>query len=395
MVNIGKFKSAVNMVKGMAGMTDNVNLDRMIRNSNDAWGFTDSAGTIDSKGFRIEAGKVKVGDISLDEFLKKSTKAQQDYLNSDVFSAKARSDMDLKLDSNFSPDFDASLAKGAPTINVAKIEIMSPDGKTVKSTKQAAFDSIMSKFSTVMKFGVVGAAGIWTLNALQELAEAQSGCFLVGPESEEEKVDANNCSCENGTTNTNAAACCTACIEGGDALLCPGQTWAGSADTVPPDYVCPAEAPQSSFGRARKQVRSSISATAARARDRAVASALRNPTSVAASASIPNGCVSCGCPSDDNQWTLCTREVSIFDALANLLASAGMMLVETASGAFDIVADGLGALTGKISQLLMIIGAAVLGVAVLVGATVLTVKLVKKKKRGKLQGGLLHDWMAY
>lgn len=260
------------MVRPMDGLLPGPQVDSLLKTANDGWGFSDGTGKIDgTNGFWNDAGTVKVGTMKVNDFLKLSDKAKFDFLNSDAFPVSVKDR--LKIDSNFSPDYAKSVDAGLPGRRAAALDMM--DGNQVKAGKVSTFDSFMSKFSAKMALG--GVAAIWTLAELIKLAEARSGCFLVGPDGQEEKVSSGNCSCEGGEGNPNAFSCCQACNANGDNFLCPGSV--SSDDPPPPSYECPSEAVQQQpiTGRARKMVRATISAQAAKSRDRAQAIASSSP----------------------------------------------------------------------------------------------------------------------
>ena len=366
------------MVRPLDGISPGA-LDDMMKAANDGWGFTDSTGKVDgSNGFWKDpaTGKVKVGGLDIEAFLKMSNKSKLDYINSDVFSSSARNRVNTKLDANFSPDFKKSVEAGLPGRRAAQADIM--DGGQVKPGKVGTFDALMSKFSAKMAFGA--AAGVWTLVQLQQLAESLSGCFLVGPDGQEEKMSAGDCSCA-GDTNPNALACCSACNTGGDNFLCPGLV--SSDDPPPPGYQCPSEV-ETPPGRAR-QMRATISAQAAKSRDRAKAIASTRPAPQALfDLDLGGGgsCVSCGCDKG-GEWTLCHREFGVFDVIGNLLAAGGEMLQETAEGVWDIVSDGVMEIASAMKIVIIVISV-VVALAVAAAVTVGVIKIVKKKKRGRL-----------
>ncbi len=364
MVKFPNFDSAMSLTRKLDGLSSGPNLDRLMRNANDGWGFADTNGAIEGKnGFWMDGGKPKIGDLDLPDFLKMSKKAQLDYLNSDVFSPSVMSRVSGKMEANFSPNYKKSLARGAESVKLATVDFMDASGKAVKPRMAGAFDSLTNNFSTKMKFGAAVGAGAWGLVSLLQLAEARSGCFLVGPDGQEEKVGG-DCTCV-GEGNPNADKCCQACVAGGDEMLCPDTDWTG--ENPPPSYACPGDAVP---GRARR-MRATISGAAARARDRAQSLA---STKVAAASQDK---VSCGCVKA-GEWYLEHREVSVFGVMGSMLASAGLMLKKGADGLWDIVKDGLGQLAGPLKMILIVVGA-VVGLAVLAGITVVVVKAKKRK----------------
>lgn len=364
-VATGKFNSAFSITRAMDGLLPGPGLDRMIRVANDGWGFADDVGSIDGpNGFWMDGGTLKIGGMTFPNFMKLSNAGRIEYLNSDAFSVSVRDRLNTKINQNFSPDYAKSLAKGDPTLRLAEADMM--DGKIIKNPTM--WDNFVKKFSTAMKFGVGGTAVVWTAIELAQLVDAQSGCFLVGPDGQEEKVSSGDCSCE-GEENPNTASCCNACISAGDSVLCPEVTW--TADTPsPPDYVCPGSVEPA--GRARK-MRSAISASAALARDRAQ-SLSRTPAGLLTGGQT---CVSCGC--DKALWQLCNREGSLFGAIGGLLAGVGKMLVKGLGGIWDIVSDGLGNLLSPLKTIFIIVGVAV-GVAIVIGVVVAIIKAKKKQK---------------
>ena len=367
MVNFKNFISSLTMTKAMNGLASGPDLDLLVRSANDGWGFSDGTGAIDgTNGFWVDAGTPKVGTMRVADFMKLTDKAKFDFINSDAFPSDVRSRVGGKIDANFTPDLQAVLDKGLAARKKAELDFM--DGNTVKPEKVGAFNVFMEKFSFKMAFG--GALGVWGLVELIKYAEAQSGCFLVGPEGQEEKVSAGDCSCAGGVGNPNAGACCNACNTSGDSFLCPGDV--SDTDPPPPNYVCPSET--QAPGRARQLSRSSISATAAKARDRAQAVASVRPSHSVSG--LADGCVSCGCSAG---WTLCHREVSIFDAIGGLLGSIGDILEEGLNGLLEIVEAGLGQVTGMVKMIILIVGVSV-AVAVVIGVTVVVVKKMKQKK---------------
>jgi hypothetical protein len=382
MVKFKNFVSGLSQVRPMNGLPAGSQLDNLLKTANDGWGFSDGTGKIDgTNGFWNDAGTVKVGTMKVDDFLKLSDKAKFDFLNSDAFPVSVKNK--LKIDSNFSPDFAKSVEVGLPGRRAAALDLM--DGNQVKPGKISKFDSFMGKFSAKMALG--GFAAIWTLAELLKLAEALSGCFLVGPDGQEEKVSSGNCSCEGGEGNPNAYSCCQACNANGDHFLCPGLV--SSDDPPPPTYECPSEVSQQQIpGRARKMVRATISAQAAKARDRALVVASSPPRKVSsAQSNILTGdggsCTSCGCV-EGGEWTLCHREFGIFDVLGNLLAGIGQKIVEVGEDLLDIVADGIGELFGGLGdalKIIIIVVSVAVGIAIVSGVTVGVVRLVKKRKR--------------
>jgi hypothetical protein len=386
MVKFKNFLSGLSQVRPMNGLPSGSQMDSLLKTANDGWGFGDGTGKIDgTNGFWNDAGTVKVGTMKVSDFLKLSDKAKFDFINSDAFSSAARTKLG-KMDTDFSPDFAKSKEAGLPGRRAAALDLM--DGNQVKPGKVSKFDGLMSKFSAKMALG--GAAAIWTLSELIKLAEAQSGCFLVGPDGQEEKVSSGNCSCEGGEGNPNAYSCCEACNVGGDNFLCPGLV--SSDDPPPPNYVCPSESAQQQPipGRARKMVRATISAQAAKARDRAQVVASSSPRK-SSPPQTPSGllsgedetCTSCGCV-EGGAWNLCHRELGIFDVIGNMLAGIGQKIVEVAEDAFDIISDGIGELFGVFGdtvKIIIIVVSVAVGLAVVAGVTVGVVRLVKKRKR--------------
>jgi hypothetical protein len=370
MVNFKKFLSSLQMTKAMNGLTSGPDLDMLLRSANDGWGFSDGTGTIDgTNGFWVDAGTPKVGSMNVSDFMKLSDKAKFDFINSDAFPTDVRTRMSGKIDSNFTSDFQAVREKGLPSRRAAEADYM--DGNTVKPAQVGNFQVFMDKFSVKMALG--GAAGVWGLVELIKLAEAQSGCFLVGPEGQEEKVSAGDCSCEGGVGNPNAGACCSACNTTGDSFLCAGGV--SDEDPPPPNYTCPSETVVA--GRARQFARTSISAQAAKARDRAVnIASSKVPVSASENTTLKDGCVSCGCT---ELWTLCHREVSIFDAIGDLLASLGDIIEQTVDGLLNIVKAALGEILSVVKMVMIIVGVAV-AAAIVIGVTVVVVKKLKKKK---------------
>jgi hypothetical protein len=384
MVKFKNFVSGLSQVRPMNGLPAGPQLDNLLKTANDGWGFSDGTGKIDgTNGFWNDAGTVKVGTMKVDDFLKLSDKAKFDFLNSDAFPVSVKNK--LKIDSNFSPDFAKSVEVGLPGRRAAALDLM--DGNQVKPGKISKFDSFMSKFNAKMALG--GVVTLWTLSEILKLAEAQSGCFLVGPDGQEEKVSSGNCSCEGGEGNPNAYACCQACNANGDNFLCPGLV--SSDDPPPPTYECPSEAVQQQpiAGRARKMVRATISAQAAQARDRAqvISSSSPRKSSSPQTQNLINGssetCNSCGC-AEGGEWTLCHREVGFFDAIGDLLAGIGQKIVEVGGDLLDIVGDGIGELFGGLGdalKIIIIVVSVAVGIAIVSGVTVGVVRLVKKRKR--------------
>lgn len=369
MVKLPNLTSAVDLAKRMDGLSPGPSLDRLMRNANDGWGFSNADGTINGRnGFWMKEGRPQVGNMDLHDFLKMSRKAQADFLNSDVFSASVRARVGNKIDASFSSDLTKSVERGAPAARAAQADFI--EGGVVKSTKVSEFDALIKKFSKVMKFGVAAGATVWTVSSLLELVEQGSGCFLVGPDGQEEKVGT-DCSCTEG--NPNATSCCDACNSGGDQLLCPGVEWSGP--DPPANYVCPSDVVPT--GRAR-QMRATMSVAAALATQRAAT--LPTKPAAAKDTRVPCGCVKGG------EWYLEHRQLDMFDVIGSLLASAGMMLVEVAKGVgesvWDIVEDGIGALSGPITTILIVVGV-VIGAAVLAGVTVAVVKRKKRKQNIK------------
>jgi hypothetical protein len=368
MVKFPNLDSAMTFARAMDGMAPGPDLDRVMRSANDGWGFADVDGTIDgNNGFWVDAGTPKIGTMNLPDFLRLSKKARLDYLNSDVFSGSVMSRVSKKMEVNFSPNSKKTLERGAEAVKQAKDEFMDASGKVVKGTKKVEFDSLMTKFSKAMKFSAVAGVGIWTVTTLLKLAEAGSGCFLVGPDGQEEKVSKEDCSCS-GETNPNADKCCQACNSGGDAFLCPGTEWTG--DNPPPNYVCPRDVPEA--GRARR-MRSAISVSAARARDIAQGMVAANATSE------PTNVASCGCVKA-GMWILEQREKNIFGVMADLLAGAGKMLKKMAEGVWDIIEDTFIKPMGDIIKIVFIVIGVVIGLALVAGITVAVVKATKKRK---------------
>ena len=60
------------------------------------------------------------------------------------------------------------------------------------------------------------------------------------------------------------------------------------------------------------------------------------------------------------------------------MADAGMIIVETAKGALDIVSAGLGALAGPLKTILIIVGS-VIAVIVVIAISVKVAQSLKKK----------------
>lgn len=343
--------------KAMDGVPPGANLDRLMGSANRGWGFADELGSIEGpNGFRVEAGKVFIGDINLATFLRKSDSARVRFLESDVFSPSIMSRVDAKISSTFASDLGKSLKRGAAATAAAADEFMDASGRAVKAGKKVQFGKFMDKFTQTMKFGAKAAVATWGIVELLSLVETGSGCFLVGPDGQEEKVAKEDCSC----TGPNGDKCCNACNAGGDAFLCPDMEWDGP--DPPPAYVCP-----SVVGRAR-QMRSSISAAAARARDHAQSM----PQLASAGTAVSCGCVKAG------EWRLETREKSVFGVIGELLAAVGKVVKQVADGALEIVGDGLDKLMGPLKSILIVAGV-VLGVGALAGITVVVLKAKKRK----------------
>lgn len=362
----------------MNGLTAGPDLDMLIRSANEGWGFSDGTGSIEgTNGFWVDGGKPKVGTMDVSAFLKLTDKAKFDFINSGAFPDSVRTRMSAKIDANYSANAKASVEKGLPSRRVAEAEFM--DGNTVKPTQVSAFSVLMDKFSLKAAFG--GVVGVMGIAYLLKLAEARSGCFLVGPEGQEEKVSAGDCSCNGGTGNPNAGSCCAACNATGDSFLCAGEV--SDMDPPPPEYVCPSEVVAPVSGRARQFARATISAQAAKARDKAASMASKSNFKTLKSTSevLADGCVSCGCITES--WTLCHREVSPWDVLGDMLGSMGLMLLKGLNDVWELVEDGIKALAGGLGavmkMVMMIVGGAV-AVGVVIAVIVVVVKVVKKKK---------------
>jgi hypothetical protein len=373
-----KLSSAMELAGKMSDMAPGPGMDRIVRNANDGRGFVDDTGGISGKnGFWVKDGRPQIGDMPLSDFLRLTPKKRVDLLNSGAFSPGVMTRVKTKLNATFSSNSKASRNKGAPAARGAELDMMTPDGKSVKPGMKARFGAFVDKFSDRMKFGAKLGAAAWTVATLLQLAEANSGCYLVGPDGEEEKVSGADCSCS-GDANPNATACCNACNSGGDQFLCPGVGWVG--DNPPAAYVCPTDVPPA--GRAR-QMRATMSVTAARAMDRATTLSATKLSAAKLSEGDSTTAIPCGCEKG-GQWVLQQRSSSVFGVMADMLASAGLMIVDVAKGvtgaAWDIVGDGLGALTKPLTTLFIAVGA-LIGVAAIAGVVVAVAKA--RKKRGQ------------
>lgn len=394
--------SALGMIKYMDSMPLGSAMDDLIRTSNGAWGFADEFGDISgTAGFRIDAGVPKIGNKTVGDFLKMSSKARLDFLSNDAVFDAVRTRMDNAVNNNFTDNFTRVLDEGVPVRNKAQADLMNIDGKTVKNPGK--FDFLVKNMDKALKFGAVAAVSTWSAIKLVELAEAGSGCFLVGPEGEESKVSGGDCDCLGGSDNPNAQSCCEACVESGDDVLCPGTTW-NNPDVDPPvDYVCPTP---TTAGRARRmRANPTLSVSAAKARDRASGLARSKKAAAAGGGeqrSLLGGndetCVSCGCASAN--WLLCHRDLGVFDVIANMAASVGKKIVETVvdigEGILDTfyeLADAAAdLLAGPLKLIAIVVGGAV-GAAVVVTTIIFVVRAVKRKKSGGgLRGGGGRGW---
>jgi len=358
MPRVKNLPSALKFIDGIKNIKiHTAGLDDVIRSSNKRWGFSDQGVIKGNQGFWFDAKAKKsmIGTKSVDDFLSMSPGKQSKYLESSTFSPEVRSRVDNNIN-EMSPDFKKSLEAGAPAAHKVKIEIMSPDGKTIKN--KSKFTKLIRNVNIALGLGAMG----FTLLSLYELAKSRSGCFLVGPDGSEKKVSSDRCSCEGGVSNPNSVECCKAC---GD-MLCPGETWEGDGPG-PPEYSCPLDV--ASGGRARS-MRAEISV----ATDLNLKRASSQPSTLSSGKS--EVCHMCGCT--DTEWKLCYRDVSILDVIVEAVAGAGKKLTE----GLDVILDGLGKILSTVFSVFIIIGG-VVGVVMVVSVIMMVVRATKKRKMSR------------
>ena len=242
---------------------------------------------------------------------------------------------------------------------------------------------------------------MWTLHLLNSLRESNSGCFLEGPQGESTRLSGSvdGCSCASvdslGGPNPFRQSCCAACKSGGDtSLICPSDS---PSDTWTVPYVCPsdaaeAEAEAKAKAKAKAMRRSRLSTVSrraaaaqavaeAQAASQTVSSSLASSLALSLSSSSSSSEL-CGCSADAGEWKLVSRQLSLFDAIRDLVADVGKIIVDGADDLLDIVEAPLGKLGDLVSQLLLGVGVAV-AVAVAVVSTVLIIRAVLKKKKKK------------
>lgn len=379
----------VNYSKALTGLSRAFTLTQLVptdlaminalQSLNNTFGFTPNAdGALPASRFRVENNKVKVGNISLDEFFAMSKSDQVNYLKTSTdFDDTTRVKVGLAIDQNF-----VDVATRAKVLKLSDQGLLdmqkkiSPDGSI--NTSHPSWTKLMSSLTTL---SLLAGGVAWSLTLLNELVEANSGCFLVGPNGEETRLGTGDCNCAttdaSGAVNLYRQACCTACKSHGDtSLICPGDT--PSATWTQP-YVCPTDPIPTPVAAMRSAL--STSATVAMARAEALARAKK--TTPVTYATAISTCQSCGCKTES--WTLCYRKATVWGVIVGIAADAGKILTEAVDGFVDIGADALGGLlSGVLRPIVISIGVAV-GVAIIVAVVMLVVK--KRRKQQPVQGG--------
>jgi hypothetical protein len=376
MVNFQKFFTA-SMSPTFLGLKPNTpSLANSLDSVNNTWGFSPDS----NKKFRLENGTIKVGNITLDEFNSMSASRKVEYLQSDAFDASSRPNLD-SIDSNF---VDAKLRTkaiemGRPGLETAKKQVTSPDGSINTSTP-----SWTNLMKNVTKVSLLGAGVVWTLSELNSLIEGNSGCFLEGPNGEQERLGGPDtpCNClatdSSGSPNPLRQSCCTACKKGGDSsLICPSDS---PTDTWNEPYVCPEEDAQPSQS---KPIRSAISMSASAALARATTLSQRNVASESAEVT----CRSCGCSDEVGMWKLCTRKATLWSVIGDIVAGAGKIIKDVGGGILELADVTLGGIGDALKSVFLYAGVAI-GVCVVIASAILIARAVKKKKqRQRLLGG--------
>lgn len=342
-------------------------------------------------------GQIKIGDMLFDDFNKLSLDAKLEFINT-KFNPGSVTKFSDRINSKF---VDASkrvraLDEGASGVARAEKGSLKADGTV--NTGSKSWTTLMTKLAVVY-------GGTWTLLYINKLLEGNSGCFLMGPDGEEERLsgDKENCNCS--TPNSiYANACCTKCKLNGDTnLICPNESQTDNW-TIPYENVCPSissSAARSLTSRVTRS-RSAISASADAAQVQAEAMALalaatappRAATATATSAlSSSSVCTSCGCSPEAGLWKLCYRDESVFSIIGGLVADVGKKIVEGVDGALDIIDATLGALGDVMRLVGMVVGGAI-GVAILVAASILIARVVKKKKERRRNSPLVGGDLA-
>ena len=351
---------------------------------NNTFGFTpDADGNLPSTAFRVEAGQIKVGNITLKEFVALSTEGKAQFLNDpDVFDASTRANMNKAIDVNY---VDEARRTQLIESNRKVIEELEKRVTTngIVNTNHVAWVDLMGKLG---KTTLLGVGLTWTYLKLKELAEKNSGCFLIGPNGEEQRLGSagsGGCTCAPttayGDSNPYHAVCCTKCKLDDSSLVCPGDTPSSTA-SVP--YTCP----EAALGGVRSPlggVRSVLSIDSATALAKADvlgrAAAKADVLGRAAQSAVPAACHSCGCSTD---WKLCERTTGVMDVINDLVSDLGNELLEGVDGVFDIVASTISSITTTVKVIIAV--GAVVGAAVLIGVVV---SVVRKRKKALFGGG--------
>jgi hypothetical protein len=383
MVKLGKLRNVFTMptMRIKPDVTSGLNA------LNARWGLLDEA---DQK-FRVENNVIVIGKnkVSLDAFNKLSTTAKVDFMNSpDNFDLSVRTKMDAALDANF-VDIEVrtkALELGKTSMESFKSKV-TVNGEIV--TTSTSWTGVMDKLNKLF----LAAAGVWGLVALNNLLEGNTGCFLVGPDGEKERVgNGTDCNCV-GDTNPLRTTCCTACKVGGDdSLICPDDV---ASDKWTDPYVCPGDTQEGNAPRRGVRSAISVSAAASLARATALAKPATAASSVDVTAAAASTCTSCGCDVA-GEWKLCVETSDIFDTIADLFAGAGEFLEEGADGLFELVKAPLDFLSGigdAFKNVFVYVAIAV-GVGVVVTVAVLVARAVKKKKKQRLEGGDVRRLLA-
>ena len=265
-----------------------------------------------------------IGNKSVKSFRAMSPSARVKYLSDpEVFPV----DVSKRVETNIGDmvpidEFNRLLAKSQPGVKALRAEYANPDGTIKNPSKWKGY--------VVKVLGVVGLKAAIAFTTLSLLAQGRSGCFIVSPGGEEDKVDQGDCSCEGGINNPNALTCCEKCGN----KTCPGDKGERGEE-----WVCP------------------------------------EPSEDTPTSKDGDKCTLCGC---DDAWRLCKREVDVFDVLNDIGAGAGRFIDE----AGEFVED-LAATTTKVTKTVFIIILVMAGVGVTVAAGVGVSRLVKKRKSAK------------
>jgi hypothetical protein len=381
MVNFNRFIIAT-QIAPLNGILPTSASNSLLNALNTSWGFSPDS----SVGFRLEGGNIKLGTMKLDDFMAMPLSQKFAFINNpSVFDAPTRSKISAAIDANFVDPTTRTRAldMGQSTINKLKndVDINAKDGTI--NTGSSKWISLMTSLG---KLAIFSGGVILSLKLINQLLEGNSGCFLEGPNGESIRLGGSDtfCGCDPldnaDAPNPLRGICCEKCKVGGDsALICPGDT-PSATWTIP--YACPTDAAPSGARVHKKngKSRSTISAYASAAQQRAESMALTKSNAMEVLSAADTACVSCGCGKTVGEWRLCKRKATVWSVIGGLVADSGKLIKETANGMFDLVDMGLDVLLSPLKTIVLVIGVAI-GVAIVVGASIMIARVVKKKRK--------------